>query len=152
MNPSRNRRRQATVTGTTTGDQNAASASPRAGRTLPWVAAGAVPGALLRWGLARMGPLAGGAYGHDLAANLLACLVLGLLMGIAPGGRRRRLLVGVGFCGALSTFSGWIHDLQQALALGSAGRALGILAANLGLGLLALLLGRRLGWTLARER
>jgi CrcB protein len=64
------------------------------------VAAGAIPGALLRWLLPDL-----------LLANLLGCLLLGLLIGSV--GSRPRLLLwgGIGFCGSLTSFSSWILAL-----------------------------------------
>jgi len=92
--------------------------SPRGAASLLLVAAGAVPGALLRW---RLGDL--------LVANLLGSLLIGLI--VAAGGRFPRvvLLGAVGFCGSLTSYSTWILDLEQALRSGGAGAAAGVLAA-----------------------
>ena len=99
---------------------------------LALVAAGAIPGALLRWLLPDL-----------LLANLLGCLLLGLLAGV-PGSRPRLLLWGgIGFCGSLTSFSSWILQLS---ALPAASPAfLQALLAPLAGGVVALLLGRRLG-------
>jgi len=101
------------------------------------VAAGAIPGALVRWLLPDL-----------LLANLLGCLLLGLLVGAA--GSRPRLLLwgGIGFCGSLTSFSSWILQLS---ALPAASPAfLQALLAPLAGGVVALLLGRRLGQALSR--
>lgn len=75
---------------------------------LSLVAAGAIPGALLRWHLPSL-----------LLANLLGCLLLGLLLGW-PGARPRLMLWGgIGFCGSLTSFSSWMLQLA-ALPLASA--------------------------------
>jgi CrcB protein len=67
---------------------------------LALVAAGAIPGALLRWRLPDL-----------LWANLLGCLLLGLLLGW-PGSRPRLMLLGgIGFCGSLTSFSSWMLEL-----------------------------------------
>jgi len=72
------------------------------------VAAGAIPGALLRWHLPQL-----------LFANLLGCFLLGLLVGW-PGTRPRLMLWGgIGFCGSLTSFSSWMLQLA-ALPLASA--------------------------------
>lgn len=100
---------------------------------------GAVPGALLRW-LLQTDPL----------VNLLGCLVIGVVSGSDPPRPRAMLLVGIGFCGSLTTFSGWILALEKAMAQGSAG-AVGLLLLELIAGVLAVLLGRRLSGRLARS-
>lgn len=74
---------------------------------LSLVALGAIPGSLLRWLV------------DDLTAvNLLGAFVLGWLIATAAGRPRAWLLVGgVGFCGSLTSFSGWIlafHTRVQA--------------------------------------
>jgi CrcB protein len=118
----------------------AASPPPRSRRRelgdLALVAAGAIPGALLRWLLPDL-----------LLANLLGCLLLGLLVGAA--GSRPRLLLwgGIGFCGSLTSFSSWILQLS---ALPAASPAfLQALLAPLAGGVVALLVGRRLGQALS---
>lgn len=72
------------------------------------MALGAVPGALLRW-LLHLDPV----------ANLLGCLVIGISTGLHPPRPRLVLLVAIGFCGALTTFSGWIAALATAFRLGA---------------------------------
>jgi len=104
------------------------------------VALGAVPGALLRW-LLQADPL----------ANLLGCLVIGLVSGSVPARPRAMLMVGIGFCGSLTTFSGWILALERAIGLGSA-RGVSLLLLELVAGVLAVLLGRSLAGRLARRR
>jgi len=104
------------------------------------VALGAVPGALLRWCLQT-----------DPLANLLGCLVIGLVSGSAPARPRMMLLVGIGFCGSLTTFSGWILVLEQAMERGSAS-GMALLLLELVAGVLAVLLGRFLAGGLARRR
>ena len=104
------------------------------------VALGAVPGALLRW-LLQADPL----------ANLVGCLVLGLVSGSVPARPRAMLMVGIGFCGSLTTFSGWIRALERAVGLGSAG-GVALLLLELVAGVLAVLLGRGLAGRLARRR
>lgn len=66
------------------------------------VAIGAIPGSLLRWLV------------DDLTVvNLLGAFVLGWLSTTATGRPQAWLLVGgVGFCGSLTSFSGWILALH----------------------------------------
>jgi CrcB protein len=104
------------------------------------VALGAVPGSLLRWWLQA-----------DPLANLLGCLVIGLVSGSAPTRPRPQLMVGIGFCGSLTTFSGWILALERAMGRGSA-KGAALLLLELVAGVLAVLLGRGLGGRLARRR
>lgn len=101
------------------------------------VAAGAIPGALLRWLLPDL-----------LLANLLGCLLLGLLVGVA--GSRPRLLLwgGIGFCGSLTSFSSWILQLSALPAASLA--SLQALLVPLAGGVVALLVGRCLGEALSR--
>ena len=120
---------------------------------LALVASGAVPGALLRWQLVeRLGPQLGVPSGANLLVNLVGCSLLGVLSGPVPHRTPLMLALGIGFCGSLTTFSGWILDLadlqQQGLGLG----ALALLLTSLGLGLLAALGGRALSRRLFRGR
>ena len=105
------------------------------------VAVGAVPGAVLRWQLAvHVGD-------DDLIANVVGSLLLGLLAGL-PSRPRRQLLLGIGFCGSLTTFSSWMVNTIRFLASGQWPEALGLLGLTLGLGLGAAALGFGLGRTL----
>jgi CrcB protein len=104
------------------------------------VAAGAIPGALLRWWLPDL-----------LLANLLGCLLLGLLVGAA--GARPRLLLwgGIGFCGSLTSFSSWILALAALPPLSPA--FLQAVLLPLGGGVGVLLVGRSMGrWLRATWR
>ena len=61
------------------------------------VGVGAVPGALLRWQLAlHLGD-------QNLLVNVIGAALLGFLAGL-PAAPRRQLLLGIGFCGSLTTF------------------------------------------------
>jgi fluoride exporter len=48
-----------------------------------------------------------------MAANIIACLVLGMVLGTKPPSDPQRWLLGVGFCGGLSTFSSFVADTTQ---------------------------------------
>ncbi|MCP9772128.1 CrcB family protein [Synechococcus sp. Tobar12-5m-g] len=116
---------------------------------LALVAAGAVPGALLRWRIeVQLGPLlasgAAGVAAANLLSNLLGSFLLGVLAGPIPWRAPLLLLGGIGFCGSLTTFSSWMLDLvrlrqqdqiQGALALLVASLVLGLAAAAAGLAL-----------------
>ena len=102
------------------------------------VAAGAVPGALLRWQVAlHLGD-------QNLLVNIVGAALLGLLAGL-PAAPRRQLLMGIGFCGSLTTFSSWMLAAMKHLSAGDWGAALGLIGLTLGLGLGAAALGFSLG-------
>jgi len=112
-------------------------------RELLLVAIGAVPGALLRWQAGvQLGPWLGGSAGADLLVNLVGSFLLGFLAGPIPRRTSLLLLLGIGFCGCLTTFSSWMLDVvrlihQQRPLLGLllivVSLALGLLFAALGL-------------------
>lgn len=104
------------------------------------VALGAVPGALLRWLLQA-----------DPWANVLGCLVIGIVSGSEPPRPRAMLLVGIGFCGSLTTFSGWILALERAMGRGSVNGVV-LLLLELVAGVLAVVVGRGLVGRLAQGR
>ena len=102
------------------------------------VGVGAVPGALLRWQLAlHLGD-------QNLLVNVLGSALLGLLAGLttAPW---RQLLLGIGFCGSLTTYSSWMLAAMKHLSAGDWSAALGLIGFTLGLGLGAAALGFSLG-------
>ena len=122
-------------------------------RDLALVAGGAIPGALLRWKLelvaeAAQTPGLRAVTGADLLANLLGCLLIGVLLAQPPARSRLYLWGGIGFCGSLTTFSSWMLELVRGLEGGRAFEVLGILAVSLLGGLLLL----RIGYALGRRR
>ena len=104
------------------------------------VAVGAVPGALMRW---QFGVVL---QDRDVLVNVLGALILGLLLGL-PYRPRIQLLVGIGFCGSLTTFSSWMVNSVDLIASGKLFEAIGLIGITLGLGLggaaLGLWIGRR---------
>ena len=104
------------------------------------VAVGAVPGALLRW---QFGVVL---HDRDVLVNVLGSLILGLLLGL-PYRPRIQLLVGIGFCGSLTTFSSWMVNSVDLIVSGQQLEAIGLIGLTLGLGLggaaLGLWIGRR---------
>lgn len=119
------------------------------------VLVGGVVGTAVRASLAQAWPTTAGHWPWaTLVANLLACLIVGALVGVLPprgvdAGRRRatRLLIGAGFCGALSTYSSLAVETDQLLRHGHAwlgiGYALTSVVIGLAAGAAAMLLGRR---------
>ncbi|MER5861912.1 CrcB family protein [Kitasatospora sp. NPDC002040] len=109
------------------------------------VAGGAAVGAPLRYLTdlvlrARFGP--GFPWG-TLAVNLLGSLVLGLVLGVCSV--RGQLLLGAGFCGALTTYSTFSYEVLRLAEGGARGRAAGYLLATLVAGIAAAWAGVGLG-------
>ena len=102
------------------------------------VALGAVPGALLRWQVSLHWA------DRHLLVNVLGAALLGLLAGL-PAAPRRQLLVGIGFCGSLTTFSSWMLEAMQLISAGKILEALGLIGFTLGLGVGAAALGFWIG-------
>lgn len=79
-------------------------------------------GSLVRWGLSlALQPFQPRFPWATLAANGLACLVLGALLGLQMTGdlsTERRLLLATGFCGGFSTFSTFTAETFQAFQSG----------------------------------
>ena len=112
----------------------------------------AIPGALLRWQLELVakanGAGLGAITGADLLANLIGCLLIGMLLAQPPHRARLYLWGGIGFCGSLTTFSSWMLELVRAIENGQPMDALLVLAVSL-VGGLAL---AQLGYSLIRVR
>lgn len=108
------------------------------------VAAGAVPGALLRWQAAvQLSPyLPPG--GSDVLVNGVGSWLLGWLVTWAPSRQGLQLCLGAGFCGSLTTFSSWVLVTER---LQQRGFIMGLLWLGLGLavGLAMAWLGQLLG-------
>lgn len=111
-------------------------------------------GSMLRYLIGRLIPatLTGPAFPTAiLFVNVLASVVLGAVVGWGlsrSAGEAARLLIGVGFCGGLSTFSSFSHDTVVLLQNDRLGAALLNIGLNVALCLLAstsgLLLGQKL--------
>ena len=88
-------------------------------KELALVGCGAVPGAWLRWQSGvHLGPVLGGSAVSDLLVNLIGSLILGFLAGPMPRRPSLLLLLGIGFCGCLTTFSSWMLDVVKLLQAG----------------------------------
>ena len=81
---------------------------------------------------------------NDLLVNLLGSIVIGALIG-AGLKDRFRLTVGIGFCGACTTFSGWIFDVFSLFVHHFYFQAIGLLVYMLICGLFAALGGLLIG-------
>lgn len=105
-------------------------------RELLLVAIGAVPGALLRWQSGvQLGPHLGGSAGADLLVNLVGSFLLGFLAGPIPRRTGLVLLLGIGFCGCLTTFSSWMLDVVKLIQTGRPLWGLLLIVGSLVLGL-----------------
>lgn len=113
------------------------------------LAAGAVPGALLRWLLEQRALTVGGPWAALLQAslvpNLIGCFLIGLLIVQPPRRASLYLLAGVGFCGSLTTFSSWMLSMAQRLGTGDRLGAMATLMVSLLAGLALVALGAALG-------
>ena len=107
------------------------------------VSVGGVVGATVRWATTR-------AFDDTSVSLLLVNTVGSLLLGlIVVGAWRNRervaLLFGVGFCGALTTFSTLAVDVAIRLDNGRWASGVGLLIASVGLGIGAVLVGIGIG-------
>jgi len=118
--------------------------------TALWVALGAAVGAPLRYltdrALERLCP--GRFPWGTFTVNVAGSFVLGVLSGAAAG-PTATALVGVGFCGALTTYSTFAHQtitlVERRARSVAAVNLLGSIAAGLAAAVLGHLLGRVLG-------
>ena len=113
------------------------------------IAAGGAVGASVRIGLLQLWPVGSGLPWTTLLVNIAGAFVLGLVAAAtvsdAPLESWRMPLVGTGFCGALTTFSGMCLESLDLLDAGRFGVAVVYLSLSLTLGLAAAIAGARLG-------
>jgi CrcB protein len=103
--------------------------------TVLLVVAGALVGAPLRLLATRLASRGGGDPARGtLAVNVAGSAVLGAVLGLADSPDWVVALVGVGFCGTLTTFSAFGADAVRLLEARALGRAVGYLLATLVLG------------------
>ena len=125
-------------------------------RQLAAIAIGGAAGAVLRIACVEAWPTGSGIPWSTLAVNLAGALVLGfaaeLTLADNPASAWRLPLVGTGFCGAFTTFSGICFETLDLIDRGSMGTALLYLAASVILGLGAARLGVAIADTRMRSR
>ncbi len=63
------------------------------------ISLGAIPGAIFRWQIDQI-----------FFVNIIGCFLLGFINSL-PVSRQYKLMFGFGFCGSLTTFSGWSFQL-----------------------------------------
>ena len=97
------------------------------------ISIGAIPGAFIRWQI-----------NNDLIVNISGAALLGFVFGFRFR-RRGQLILGVGFCGALTTFSSWIFTSFELLVSGSFLEAAVLIILSLALGLITAACGFFIG-------
>ena len=70
------------------------------------ISIGALPAAILRWQIDDI-----------LIVNTIGCFLLGFINALSIP-KKYKLIFGFGFCGSLTTFSGWIYQLFQLINQG----------------------------------
>ena len=70
------------------------------------ISIGAIPAALFRWQIDQI-----------FIVNTIGCFLIGFINAL-PVARRYKLIFGFGFCGSLTTFSGWSSKLFQLISQG----------------------------------
>ncbi len=108
------------------------------------VGLGGAVGAMLRFAIVRLMPLAGWPLG-TFTVNIVGGFAMGLLVGWlaarSSGGEALRLLLGVGVLGGFTTFSAFSLDMMLMLERGDHGLALAYALGSVVLSVLALWAG-----------
>lgn len=109
------------------------------------IAIAGIIGASLRWGTNELvdDPLVA-----LLILNSAGAFILGILLATHHVHSSVRLCLGVGFCGSLTTFSTLAAEIAERINHGQIANAFGFTAVTVGVGLIAIVGGRRLGATL----
>src|SRR5437899_288566 len=105
-------------------------------RILAAIAVGGFAGGLVRYVIGRAVPAPHGGFpaatfGINLAGSFILALLVVFVLDILPPTTYLRPLIGVGFCGALTTFSTWMLDTDRLLAERHYGTAAGNLFGSL---------------------
>ncbi len=99
---------------------------------------------LARWAMARRTP--NWPWG-TFAANIIGSAVLGIALVLVTG--QSLLLVGVGFCGGLTTFSSFAADISLLLSVDRRPAAVSYAVGSIAAGVLAVLAGMAIGDVIA---
>ncbi len=113
------------------------------------LAGAGIAGALLRWAVTETinDPLA-----TLLVVNSAGAFILGILLRTHKAHSSVRLCVGVGFCGSLTTFSTLAAEIAERIDHGQFADAFGFTTVTVGVGLIAVFAGSRLGIQLESRR
>lgn len=106
------------------------------------VAVGAVIGSVLRWTLDSWIDDDSGVGPALLVANVVGALILGVTVGLGDDDGRRRLAVGVGLCGGLTSFSAWSVMIAEAFESGRTSDGTALILAHLVIGFAAFIAAR----------
>jgi fluoride exporter len=115
------------------------------------VALAGAAGTVTRFGIDRIATHSLSSHGAvyaTIAINLVGALLMGLLLGLAPGGAIQTAL-GVGFLGAFTTFSTLVLHAVNALNRDAYSHGIVLVGSTVALGILALYAGELLGRRLA---
>ena len=107
-------------------------------RSFLLVCIGAVPGSYLRFQL-----------DNQFMVNIFGTFILGLLFGMRVR-LRIKLLLGVGFCGSLTTFSGWIFNSFNLIINGFLSQAILLIFTMCLSGFISFVFGFYIGQTLKK--
>lgn len=126
-------------------------------KVLGVIALGGFAGGLARYGLGLAFPTAHGTFpaatfGINVSGSFILALLVVFVLEVWPPTRYVRPLIGVGFCGAYTTFSTWMVGVDQLLAQGRTGVAAGYLFGSLAAGLAATSLGLTSGRAVVAHR
>jgi CrcB protein len=130
--------------------QTRSAARGRHLRVLGAIAVGGFLGGTARYELGLAFPTPHGAFpaatfGINVAGSFILALLTVFVLEILPPTVYLRPLLGVGFCGALTTFSTWMLDTDRLLGAGHYGSAAADLFGSLAAGLAATSLGLTVG-------
>ncbi len=104
-------------------------------------------GSVARWSIARwLNPQEGSFPWGTFVANVIACLVLGMLMGYHlkhPMDHQHKLLLMIGFCGGFSTFSTFSAEIFHLLKSGNHLLSFAYVGTSLIVGLIAVFVGMK---------
>ena len=84
-----------------------------------------------------------------LVVNSVGAFILGMLLRTHAENSSIQLFLGIGFCGSLTTFSTLAVEIAERIDRGQIADAIGFTAVTVGVGLVAVLSGHRLGTQLA---